>query len=64
MTMTTSVLGIVPGLQATALVGHNLNAINYGKGKNFGLKKMTKLGITNIVGIGLIKPTASMINAL
>jgi len=25
---------------------------------------MTKLGITNIVGIGLIKPTASMINAL
>ena len=70
MSLEKSVLGIVPGLQATALVGHNLKSI-----PNFNMKKgsrgmkgsakgMVKLGITNMVGIGMIKPTASMINDL
>ena len=66
MTTTTSILGIVPGLQATALVGANLGAVkNFGTKKSkFGIKKMTKLGITNIVGVGLIGATASSINSL
>jgi len=65
MTLAKSVLGIVPGLQATALVGENLKALNFKKnGKDFGLKKMTNLGIKNMVGVALIKPTASMINTL
>jgi len=59
-----AILGIVPGLQATALVGHNIGAIKYAKGKDFGVKRMTHLGVGNLVGVGLIKPTASMINAL
>ena len=66
MTMTSSVLGIVPGLQATALVGHNLGAIkNFGTKKSkFGMKKMVGLGVTNIVGVGLIGATAGEINKL
>ena len=66
MSMEKSILGIVPGLQATALVGANLGAVkNFGtKKSNFGIKKMTKLGVTNIVGVGLIGATAGMINKL
>ena len=64
MTFEKSVLGIVPGLQATSLLAHNIP-------KNFNLKKtkispnkFVSLGMTNLVGIGMIKPTASMINTL
>ena len=64
MTTTTSILGIVPGLQATALVGANLKSFDVKKSKDMGLKKMTKLGVTNIVGVGLIGATAGMINKL
>ena len=66
MTLTTSVLGIVPGLQATALVGANLGALkNFGTAKpKTSTKKMIKLGVTNIVGVGLIGATAGMINKL
>ena len=66
MTIEKSVLGIVPGLQATALVGHNIGAIkNFGTKKSkFGIKKMVGLGATNIVGVGLIGATASEINKL
>jgi len=68
---TTAILGIVPGLQATSLVAHNLKVM-----KNFNMKKSSKmsmkkpikkmvgLGVTNLVGIGLIKPTSQMINNL
>lgn len=59
-----SVLGVVPGLQATALVGHNLGAIKNIGSTKFGLKKMTKLGVTNIVGTSLIGATAGEINKL
>jgi len=59
MTLTSSVLGIVPGLQATALVGHNLKLL-----KKPTAKKFVKTGITNFLGIALIGATASEINKL
>ena len=66
MTLTKSILGIVPGLQATALVGHNLKAVRgIGKrGNNLGPKKIVKLGVTNLIGTTFIGATASSINAL
>lgn len=66
MTTAKTIAGIIPGLQATALVAANIP-------KDFGLKpkkpkkplkRMVKLGITNIAGIGLIKATATEINKL
>lgn len=71
MTLVKSVLGIIPGLQATSLVGHNLGNL---KGfdmkpkKDISMKKpiknIVKTGVVNITGVGLIKPTVSMINKL
>lgn len=72
MRLAKNVLGIVPGLQATALVGHNLKMLPDFKMKPSGkmklsnkpLKRIVSTGVTNIVGVGLIKPTASMINKI
>jgi len=67
MSTAKSILGIVPGLQATALVMHNVKFMkdSMKPSKNpMKPKKMIKLGVTNLLGIGLIKPTAQMINAL
>ena len=95
MTTATAILGVVPGLQATALVSRNLGFVkkqfkdiekpcpgskirSQGMGRGLGVGKgkgpinlnrsrnsdMVKLGVTNLVGISLIKPTASMINSL
>ena len=64
-----NILGIVPGLQATSLVVHNIP-------KNFPMKPSRKMdmrkqakgivkrGVSTILGIGLLKPTAQMINKL
>jgi len=54
-----SILGIVPGLQATALVGSNLKLLKKPTSKNF-----VKIGVTNLLGIGLIGATSSEINKL
>jgi len=59
MTTTTSILGIVPGLQATALVGANLKLM-----KKPTPKKFVKTAVTNFIGIGMIGATAGMINKL
>jgi len=67
MTIEGSIMGIVPGLQATALVGENLKLLNIGKkGKSPKItpKKIIKVGVTNIVGAGLIGVTAGMISKL
>lgn len=71
MTLAKSVLGIVPGLQATALVGYNLKMLPDFKikpSKKMDMKKpiknIIKAGVGTIVGVALIKPTASMINQL
>ena len=71
MTTTTSILGIVPGLQATALVGYNLNLPKRdGSGRGIRANRgrggcpIVKTGVTNFLGIGLIGATATMINKL
>jgi len=67
MSTAKTILGIVPGLQATALVAANIPDFDLKpskkKQKN-GTKKMVKRGVKTIVGIGLIGPTASMINSM
>lgn len=51
--MTKSLLGAVTGLQAAALVGTNLRALKKKKKKS-----PFALGVTNLVGIGLVGATA------
>ena len=60
--METKILKIVPGVMAVGLLGKNLKLLP--KGKNFKpakTKTFVKTGITNLVGISLIKATAGMI---
>jgi len=70
MSTTKTILGIVPGLQATSLVAANIpDSADFKpkkgkKKKKNGTKKMVGLGVKNLVGIGLIGPTASMINKM
>ena len=59
MTIEKSVMGIVPGLQATALLGENIKLV-----KNPSPKKFLKTATTNFIGIGMIGATAGMINKL
>jgi len=71
MTLAKSVLGIVPGLQATALVAHNVKMLPDFKMKpskkmeiKKPIKRIVKTGIGTLIGISFIKPTASLINQL
>ena len=66
MTTAKTILGVVPGLQATALLGHNIKFVKQSMkpNKRMSPKKIVKVGVTNLVGISLMKPTASMINSL
>ena len=67
MSTAKTILGIVPGLQATALVAHNVKFVKDSmkpSKKPMKPTKIIKVGVTNLLGIGLIKPTASMISAL
>ena len=64
-------LGIVPGLQATSLVAYNMKNLPSFKmkakkelGTKKATKKIVKTGIGTMIGVGLIKPTAKMINDL
>jgi len=59
MTTAKTIVGIVPGLMATALVGHNIKLM-----KKPTTKKFIKTGVTNILGVGLIGATASQISKL
>ena len=70
MSTAKSIAGIVPGLQATALVGYNLGEMNLGlnprkgKKKKNHMKRMVRMGATNMVAIPMIGASASMVNAL
>jgi hypothetical protein len=73
MSTAKTILGIVPGLQAASLVGANLNAMNgsfgMGKGKRkkhrgHGTGNMMRMGVGNLVGVGLIGATSSMVNSM
>lgn len=54
-----SIMGIVPGLQATALLGPNIKLMKKPTSKNF-----IKTATTNFMGIGMIGATSDMINKL
>ena len=57
----TSILKIVPTLQAASLVKHN---VNIAQKKNLKTKDMIDLGVTNIVGTNLIKIESDFISGL
>jgi len=60
-----AIAGIVPGLMATSLVVANIpKKFPVKPAKDMGMKRMVKLGMKNIVGIGLIGATAGMVNEL
>ena len=60
-----AILGIVPGLQAVSLVAYNMpKKFNMKQSKDMGMKRIVRKGVGTLVGVALIKPTASMINAL
>jgi hypothetical protein len=53
-----NIAGIVPGVMAIGLVGENLgNMKRKGKKK----KNMVQMGMTNMVGMGMIGATAGMV---
>lgn len=52
-------MGIVPGLQATALLGGNMKLLKKPTTKN-----LLKAGTMNLVGTGFIGATSDMINKL
>ena len=64
MTTTNSILNVVPALQATALLGHNVKLLRPNKtlGNKAPIKNIVKVGVGNLVGVGLIKSTAKIIN--
>ncbi len=68
MSIAKNILGIVPGLQATALVAHNIpKSVDFKpkkRRKKNGTKKLVKKGVHTLVGISLMGPTASMINKM
>ena len=69
MSTASSIVGIVPGLQATALVGYNIGEMDFDlkpgkrKKKNH-IKRITRMGVTNIMAIPLIKVTAEQVNLI
>jgi len=68
MSTAKSIAGIVPGLQAAALVGANLKTMDYylqpRKKKKKGMGKMVKMGVGNLIAIPLIGASSQMINEL
>ncbi len=63
-----AILGIVPGLQATSIVAHNIPKFPMKPSKKMDMKKQSKMivkkGVTTLIAIGLLKPTAKMISDL
>jgi hypothetical protein len=59
MSTAKTILGIVPGLQATALVGNNLRLF-----KKPTSKKFMRTGVKNLLGVRLIGATSQQINLL
>ena len=70
MSTAKTIAGIVPGLQATALMGYNLGEMDFDlkpskkRKKKNGAKRMVRMGVTNLISIPLIGASASAVNAL
>ena len=52
-----NIMKLIPTIQAAGLVGHNLKVVK----KKPTAKDMIGLGVTNIVGVSLIKTTADIV---
>ena len=65
MSTAKTILGIVPGLQATSILAMNIpKKFPMKPSKKLSIKPLVKQGVGTMIGISLLKPTASMINAL
>lgn len=69
MSTAKTIAGIVPGLMATGLLAHNVGELDFGlnpkrRKKQNHIKRITKLGVTNLVAIPLIGVTAGMVNTI
>ena len=53
-----AIAGIIPTMQSVALVSHNLKTV---KKKKTSAKDMVGLGVTNVVGVSMIKINADLI---
>jgi len=56
-----SIASLIPTIQATSLVGHNLKVV---KKKDKSVKDILGLGVTNIVGVSLIQAESQLIGEL
>ena len=59
--ITKDLLRLVPTIQAIGLVGANLKVINK---KKVNTKDVVKLGMTNIIGVSLIKAESDWISEM
>ena len=73
MSTASTVTGLVPGVMAVGLLAHNVGELEFGldpkKGKkkkknDNHIKRITKLGVTNLMAIPLIGAVGRMTNAL
>jgi len=53
---TSDIAGLIPTIQATALIGHNVSKAK----KKVSTKDILSLGVTNIVGTSMIQATAGI----
>lgn len=70
-----TITGIVPGLMGVALVAHNIKELEFGlnppkkrkgrrKENDNHIKRITKLGVTNLIAIPLIGAVGGITNQL
>ncbi len=70
MSTAKTIAGLAPGLMSVSLLAHNVGELDFDvnpkkrKKKPNHVKRMVKLGVTNIVAIPLIGATASAVNVL
>ncbi len=68
--VTKAIAGIIPGVMAVGLLAHNVKELEFGlnpkKGKKQQnhVKKIVKLGVTNLIAIPLIGAVGGITNAL
>ena len=70
MSTASTVTGIVPGVMAAGLLAHNVGELDFGlnpkkgKKKKNHIKRITKLGVTNLAAIPLVGAVGGMTNVL
>ena len=56
--MATNIASIIPSIQAVGLASYNVRKLD---GKKVNTKDILNMGVTNIVGVSLIKTTAGLV---